>query len=61
MPADDPWHLIVQPLPDVAVPPDVRVRRWLKAGLRGYGLRVVFAGSRFPGGPEAGGGGDRRS
>lgn len=34
------WTVVVEPLED-EVPAAVRVKRWLKAGLRGYGLKCV--------------------
>src|SRR5438874_1955821 len=46
----DRWHLVVTPLPG-DVPGDVRVRRWLKRGLRDFGLRCVSVGERCPDAP----------
>lgn len=39
--AREVWHITVRDDGDLAAPFDVRVRRWLKAGLRSYGIRVV--------------------
>lgn len=43
----DTWALIVRVLPH-DVPGSVRMRRWLKSALRGYGIKVLSIGSRLP-------------
>ena len=40
-PPEEPWMVLVVPVEGHEVPVEVRVKRWLKAGLRGYGLRCV--------------------
>lgn len=38
---NEPWTIVVVPLEDDEVPASVRVKRWLKAGLRGFRLKCV--------------------
>jgi len=38
---DDPWVVLVVSLKGHDVPTAVRVKRWLKSGLRGYGLKCI--------------------
>lgn len=37
----DPWTVLVVSLKGFDVPTAIRVKRWLKAGLRGYGLKCI--------------------
>lgn len=41
--AAERWAIVVRDEGGHEVPFDVRMRRWLKAGLRGYGVRCVSA------------------
>ena len=38
---EEPWVVLVVPLKGSDVPMHHRVKRWLKAGLRSFGLRCV--------------------
>jgi hypothetical protein len=51
-PPDEVWALVVRALPH-DVPGEIRMRRWLKVALRGYGIRVESVGSRLPAQPAA--------
>lgn len=47
--ASSRWVLVVRPEPgERDAPFEVRVRRWLKCGLRGFGVRVVEVSSLTP-------------
>ena len=49
-----PFHLVVVALPDRdKIPARVRVRRWLKLGLRVFGLRLLSIGPAPRRGKEA--------
>lgn len=37
--------ITVRPVPHFGIPPDVRLRKWIKSALRGYGIQVIALGT----------------
>ena len=42
------WVLVVRSLPGQEVPIESRVKRWLKCGLRGFGIRCIEVSGLTP-------------